>query len=271
MTQPSKPYEVTICVLHRYECLFDDEMLANTGDKIKVHGCVLMKCKYERGHEISDNGSYVNCTFTPTCRTGVEEMIKEDLVYLVSIVNVDTHNVCYVCDTEEKAMGMFEELRKECIEEHEEAIQHYCKDAALMYLIPREHEKIAFLKTTKSGDVPPWCCDRPAIEVFPFMRSRRDIPSSKELIQLATTDFKNREERHHRHDQASWTSGWITGFLSERKLNWSKVLREKVRKEVLGSFKGFIDAYRRQDEDGHDYVSVIALENHIDYLMEKKK
>ena len=96
----------------------------------------------------------------------------------------------------------------------------------------------------------------------------RDIPSSKELIQLATNDFKNREERKGLYDQSSWVSGWVTGFLSERKPNWSKVLEEKVRKDTLESFSGFIDAYRREDEDGHDYVSVLALQKHIDWLME---
>ena len=58
-----------------------------------------------------------------------------------------------------------------------------------------------------------------------------DIPSSKELIQLATHDFKNREERKGLHDKHSWVSGWITGFLSERKPNWGKIQEEKVRKE----------------------------------------
>jgi len=94
------------------------------------------------------------------------------------------------------------------------------------------------------------------------------IPSSKKLILLATHDFKNREERKGLYDQSSWVSGWVTGFLSERKPNWSKVLEEKVRKDTLESFSGFIDAYRREDEDGHDYVSVLALQKHIDWLME---
>jgi len=54
------------------------------------------------------------------------------------------------------------------------------------------------------------------------------IPSSKELIQLAIADFKNREERKGLHDQPSWTSGWITGFLSERKPEWGK---ERLKSE----------------------------------------
>jgi hypothetical protein len=70
-----------------------------------------------------------------------------------------------------------------------------------------------------------------------------EIPSSKELILLATTDFKNREERHHRHDQSSWVSGWITGFLSERKPNWSKLREEKVRKEERERVRKQIDIF----------------------------
>jgi hypothetical protein len=66
---------------------------------------------------------------------------------------------------------------------------------------------------------------------------KREVPSSKELILLATTDFKNREERKGLHDQASWTSGWITGFLSERKPYWSKIhdaeIAKKERERVL--------------------------------------
>ena len=49
------------------------------------------------------------------------------------------------------------------------------------------------------------------------------IPSSKKLILLATHDFKNREERKGLYDQSSWVSGWVTGFLSERKPDWRKL------------------------------------------------
>jgi hypothetical protein len=34
-----------------------------TNDRIKIHACVLMKCRFEKGHSISDSGSYVNCGF----------------------------------------------------------------------------------------------------------------------------------------------------------------------------------------------------------------
>ena len=38
------------------------------------------------------------------------------------------------------------------------------------------------------------------------------------------------------------------------------------REKVLDDFVKFVDAYSRQGEDGHDYVSVIALQTHIVYL-----
>ena len=40
----------------------------------------------------------------------------------------------------------------------------------------------------------------------------------------------------------------------------------QAREDVLKLFSGFIDGYSRQDEDGHDYVSVLALQNHIESL-----
>ena len=47
------------------------------------------------------------------------------------------------------------------------------------------------------------------------------ILSSEELILLAENDWHNREERKHLHPKIPWVSGWITGFLSMSKLNWS--------------------------------------------------
>jgi hypothetical protein len=80
-----------------------------------------------------------------------------------------------------------------------------------------------------------------------------NVPTSKELILLATNDFKNREERKGLHDQSSWVSGWITGFLSERKPNWSKVLEEKVRKDTLDEIDKFCFDTQPQDY-GFEYA-----------------
>jgi hypothetical protein len=157
-------------------------------------------------------------------------MIPEDLVYLVSIVNVDSCSHRYICDTEEKALEVFEELRNECIADCEEAIQYYCEDNHTLYLVSHEQEKIAFLKAMQPKDTPPWCCDRPTIEVFPFLRSQHGVPSSKELISLAENDWHNREERKHKHPMSPWVSGWISGFLTPSKPGWNKEREEKVRK-----------------------------------------
>jgi hypothetical protein len=46
----------------------------------------------------------------------------------------------------------------------------------------------------------------------------KQFPSSKELIRMANTDWKNREERKGIHDKSSWTSGWISGYLSSYKV-----------------------------------------------------
>ena len=86
-----------------------------------------------------------------------------------------------------------------------------------------------------------------------------DIPSSKELIQLATHDFKNREERKGLHDQPSWTSGWITGFLSERKPVWGKEREEKVRNDTLDEYYNELQKEIGESMDYIDWDSIEAV------------
>ena len=93
------------------------------------------------------------------------------------------------------------------------------------------------------------------------------IPSSKELILLATNDFKNREERKGLHDQSSWVSGWITGFLSERKPNWSKVLEEKVRKDTLDEY---YNELQKEIGESMDYIDWDSIEAVYTRMREKK-
>ena len=40
--------------------------------------------------------------------------------------------------------------------------------------------------------------------------------NSRELIEMADTEWKNREKRKGIHDRISWTSGWISGYLSRK-------------------------------------------------------
>jgi hypothetical protein len=44
------------------------------------------------------------------------------------------------------------------------------------------------------------------------------MTTSKELLEMANTEWKNREERKGIHDRISWTSGWINGYLTPREI-----------------------------------------------------
>jgi hypothetical protein len=43
------------------------------------------------------------------------------------------------------------------------------------------------------------------------------FPNSTQLIEMAHTDWKNREERKHNHDEQDWCAGWINGYLTPNK------------------------------------------------------
>jgi hypothetical protein len=62
------------------------------------------------------------------------------------------------------------------------------------------------------------------------------MPTSKELLEMADTEWKNREERKGIHNQLcsetrriSWVSGWISGYLTRN----PQAEREKVLDELL--------------------------------------
>ena len=40
------------------------------------------------------------------------------------------------------------------------------------------------------------------------------IPNSKQLLEMAHCDWKNREERRGIHAEQPFVAGWITGYLS---------------------------------------------------------
>ena len=42
------------------------------------------------------------------------------------------------------------------------------------------------------------------------------FPNSTELLLMAHTDWKNRIERKHTHEEIPWVDGWIHGFLTPR-------------------------------------------------------
>ena len=59
--------------------------------------------------------------------------------------------------------------------------------------------------------------------------------SSAELLVMADKEWTNREERKHRHDKASWISGWLDGYFSKPvsiKEHDAAIVR-KAREDVL--------------------------------------
>lgn len=44
----------------------------------------------------------------------------------------------------------------------------------------------------------------------------KNFPSSVMLISMAETEWENREARRNIHDKISWTTGWISGYLTAK-------------------------------------------------------
>ena len=70
------------------------------------------------------------------------------------------------------------------------------------------------------------------------------VPDSTRLIEMAKTEWKNREERKGYHNEPEWCSGWMAGFLSVDKPDWSKehdaAIRQDEREKVLTQFADLI-------------------------------
>lgn len=72
------------------------------------------------------------------------------------------------------------------------------------------------------------------------------VSNSTQLITMAHQEWKNREERkQNAPNERDWCSGWMDGFLSVEKLDWSKehdraieqAAREKVLEELVSVLK----------------------------------
>jgi len=55
------------------------------------------------------------------------------------------------------------------------------------------------------------------------------FPSSEDLLLIAHDEWKRREERKHIHDNVSWVSGWISGFLTSKKFAYKQI--DKLHKK----------------------------------------
>jgi len=88
--------------------------------------------------------------------------------------------------------------------------------------------------------------------------SSQPVPDSTTLMQMAETEWHNREERFGLHDAISWTTGWMAGYLTTNKPDWSKEHdttirkseRERVLDEVIHDVERMIDAEQERTVDG---------------------
>ena len=74
------------------------------------------------------------------------------------------------------------------------------------------------------------CCQTPNAEANKIAEKGNPVPSSTELIAMANLEWENREERRGIHNREDWCCGWMAGFLSEKKPNWTKEQIEAAEK-----------------------------------------
>ena len=90
-----------------------------------------------------------------------------------------------------------------------------------------------------AGDFSIRCDQRAIISV------ENRVPSSTELIAMANLEWKNREERRGIHNREDWCCGWMAGFLSEKKPNWTKeqieAAKSSTRKEMAKIISEILD------------------------------
>jgi macrodomain Ter protein organizer (MatP/YcbG family) len=71
------------------------------------------------------------------------------------------------------------------------------------------------------------------------------LPNSTELINMAHREWKSRQERKGLNDEAAWVSGWISGYLTNRRMDIINSIRsrtleaelQKERKKLIATFK----------------------------------
>lgn len=90
---------------------------------------------------------------------------------------------------------------------------------------PKEYiiteEQLSQMEDEGTGDYGDSCVPT---EVFVAIRSRPypapqqpvKFPNSTELLLMAHTDWKNRIERKHTHEEIPWVDGWIHGYLTPK-------------------------------------------------------
>jgi hypothetical protein len=90
-------------------------------------------------------------------------------------------------------------------------------------------------------------CDFDDNEVEKRFRTRPvstpPVPDSKHLIEMAKTEWKNREERRGIHNEQDWCCGWMAGFLYVDKPDWIKAQMQAAREKVLDEIDTWLDSW----------------------------
>jgi hypothetical protein len=99
------------------------------------------------------------------------------------------------------------------------------------------------------------------------------MPTSKELREMADREWQNREERKGIHDKASWTSGWISGYLTrnpqaerEKVLDVLDIELDEVKSRIESSAMGQPLSERSRGE----IIGLLHTREKIKYLREGK-
>jgi hypothetical protein len=59
------------------------------------------------------------------------------------------------------------------------------------------------------------------------------FPNSTELINMAHREWKSRQERKGLNDEAAWVSGWISGYLTNRRMDIINSIRSRTLEAEL--------------------------------------
>jgi hypothetical protein len=90
-------------------------------------------------------------------------MAEPNLVYIISIVNYDTHFTRFATLSKEKSLELFDVVRKELIEECNDMIAHCIEDDRPEYVEGYTKERDQLIAMNPGDDVHG---DRPSIEVI---------------------------------------------------------------------------------------------------------
>ena len=96
------------------------------------------------------------------------------------------------------------------------------------------------------------------------------FPNSTQLIEMAHTDWKNREERRGIHDENDFCAGWITGYLTRHEeAAHAATLAENKR--VLDKMKVRVDTFAPDEGIHLEWVLRSEVDACIESLREGKK